>query len=383
LDRLPEQRISISISTLLLIPAVIMAVIVLWQLRGLVVLVMISLVLAAAIAPVIDAAERWRIPRWLSVILVYLTLIAGLTGAGLLIGPTVFEQIQRLIRQVPISLTNFISTLETWAISQSDTRPELVNDLFSQVINVQGITSWAVRSSQKLLVRSVGLTTEIAGGVFSLVLSLFLSGYMLTDNEKLTRSLTRLLPKPWDARLAAQFAPIGKRIGTYIRGRILVSAILGIAITTALSFIGLSDFALGLGAIAAVTNLIPFIGPVLGSIPALVVAVSQGWWVFLWVFILFIIVQNVETYVLDPLLVGSSVGIHPMYQLLAVIGGTQVLGILGAVIVPPWVAGAAVLVENLYLQPKLIAERKASSKGKTSDLSMSKSSENPESLTVS
>jgi predicted PurR-regulated permease PerM len=72
---------------------------------------------------------------------------------------------------------------------------------------------------------------------------------------------------------------------------------------------------------------------------------------------LFLIIQNVETYVLDPLLVGSSVKVHPLYQLLAVLGGTQVLGIIGALIVPPWVAGAAVLLENLYLKPKLLAEQ--------------------------
>jgi predicted PurR-regulated permease PerM len=65
----------------------------------------------------------------------------------------------------------------------------------------------------------------------------------------------------------------------------------------------------------------------------------------------------VETYVLDPLLVGSSVNVHPLYQLLAVLGGTQVLGIIGALIVPPWVAGAAVVLENLYLKPKQLAEQ--------------------------
>jgi predicted PurR-regulated permease PerM len=70
-----------------------------------------------------------------------------------------------------------------------------------------------------------------------------------------------------------------------------------------------------------------------------------------------VIIQNVETYVLDPLLVGNSVNVHPLYQLLAVLGGTQVLGIIGALIVPPWVAGAAVLLENLYLKPKLLAEQ--------------------------
>ncbi len=66
--------------------------------------------------------------------------------------------------------------------------------------------------------------------------------------------------------------------------------------------------------------------------------------------------QNLETYVLDPLLVGSSVKVSPLYQLLAVLGGTQVLGIIGALIVPPWIAGMGVLLENLYVKPKLIAE---------------------------
>jgi predicted PurR-regulated permease PerM len=96
---------------------------------------------------------------------------------------------------------------------------------------------------------------------------------------------------------------------------------------------------------------------VLGAVPALIVAIAQGGLTFFWVLLLFVIIQNVETYVLDPLLVGNSVKVHPLYQLLAVLGGTQVLGIIGAIIVPPWVAGAAVLLENLYLKPKQLAEQ--------------------------
>jgi predicted PurR-regulated permease PerM len=146
-------------------------------------------------------------------------------------------------------------------------------------------------------------------------------------------------------------------MGGYIQGRVLVSGILGIAITFGLTVLGLSEFALGLGTIAGFTNLIPFFGPVLGAIPALIVAIAQGGLTFFWVLLLFAIIQNVETYVLDPLLVGNSVKVHPLYQLLAVLGGTQVLGIIGALIVPPWVAGAAVLLENLYLKPKQLAEQ--------------------------
>nr|WP_199314318.1 MULTISPECIES: AI-2E family transporter [Cyanophyceae] len=364
----PEQRISISLSSVLLIFGIIPLLIVLWQLRSLIVLLMISVVLAAAIAPVVDWAERWRIPRWLTVVLVYLALIGGLTGVSLLIGPTVFTQIEQLIRQLPIYINNVLAVVEDRLFTLNNTRPELVNQI-EQFLNFQGITAWVIRSSQQLLIRSYSLTTGIVGGAFSLILSIFVSGYMLSDSRTLINSLTRLLPKPWDERLAAQVDPIAYRIGSYIRGRVLVSAILGVVITTSLSFLGLSDFALGLGAIAGVTNLIPFLGPILGAVPALVVALSQGWWTLLWVFLLFVIIQNVETYVLDPLLVGSSVGVHPLYQLLAVLGGTQVLGIIGAIIVPPWVAGAAVLLENLYLQPKLAAERQAriSSDSPTSD----------------
>ncbi len=357
----PEQRISISVQSLLLIVAAIPLLILVWQIRSLILIVMISVVLACSIAPIVDWAARWRVPRWLSVVLVYVVLISGLIGVILLIGPTVFEQIERLIRQQPVYLRRLFNAAEEWAVGFSDTNPELVNQVFDRFLDVQALTSWAFRSSQQLLARSYSVTTGIVGGVLSLVLSLFISGYMLADSRTLVRNLVRLLPQPWEDRLAAQIAPMSYRIGSYIRGRVLVSGILGIVITTALSFLGLSEFALGLGAIAGVTNLIPFLGPILGAIPALIVAVSQSWWTFLWVLLLYVIIQNLETYVLDPLLVGSSVGVHPLYQLLAVLGGTQVLGIIGALIVPPWVAGAAVLLDNLYLQPKLMAEKQAKS----------------------
>jgi predicted PurR-regulated permease PerM len=214
-----------------------------------------------------------------------------------------------------------------------------------------------IRSSQQLVVRSYSVTRGILGGFFSLILALLLSGYMLAGSKNLIKGLVSLFPKPWDERLAAQVEPVTQRMGGYIQGRVLVSAILGIAITIGLRFLGLTEFAVGLGVIAGVTDLIPFFGPVLGAIPALIVAVAYGGWTFFWVLLLFVIIQNVETYVLDPLLVGSSVKVHPLYQLLAVLGGTQVLGIIGALIVPPWVAGAAVLLENLYLKPKQLAEQ--------------------------
>jgi predicted PurR-regulated permease PerM len=357
-----EKRINISLVNILLVAVVVLLSILLWQLRSLIVVLMISVVIAATLAPTVNTANKIGIPRWLAVLLIYLGLIATLTGFGLIIGPTVAEQIQRLIGKLPVYLETLRSLLEN-LVSRFDGNELGTPNIIDQLLDVDGLTSWAISSSQQLVVRSYSVTRGIIGSVFSLVLALLLSAYMLSASQQLLRDIINLFPDPWDCRLEAQIQPVAKRMGGYIQGRILVSAILGTMISFSLRFLGLSELSLGLGVIAGFTNLIPFFGPILGAIPALIVAISQGGLTFVWVLLLFVVIQNLETYVLDPILVGSSVKVSPLYQLLAVLGGAQVLGIIGALIVPPWVAGGGVLLESLYVKPKLLAE------GKLSDLS--------------
>lgn len=347
-----ERRIVISNSTLLISVAIVLLLLMLWQLKSLLVVLMVSIVLASTLAPIIERAEKLSIPRWLAVIIVYLGLIAIFVGFGVLIGPKVVEQIERLVRRSPSYLNSLEILLDHLALRLGMTEPAI-----SEMIDTQTFIAWVFRSSQQLLVRSYGVTRGFLGGVFSLFLSVLLSGYMLSGADKLIKGIVDLFPKPWNERLAAQVIPVSQRMGGYIQGRVIVSAIVGLVVSIGLGFLGLSEFALGLGVIAGVTNLIPFFGPILGSIPALIVALPQGGLTFLGVSLLFLIIQNLETYVLDPLLVGNSVKVTPLYQLLAVLGGVQVLGIIGALIVPPWVAGASVVMENLYLKPKLEREK--------------------------
>ncbi|MEO0854466.1 MAG: AI-2E family transporter, partial [Cyanobacteria bacterium J06648_11] len=346
-ERENELRIDFSWSSLWAIAAVVLAIVMLWQLQTLLVMLMVAIVLAASIAPVVDWGERWRIPRWLSVIFVYVALLFGLVGAGIAIGPSVVAQLELLLRQLPTYAEKALVAAEQWGAQLSDTDASSL----LQLLDVQSLIGWGIRSSQQLILRSYSITRGILGTFAGFILAVFVAGYMSADSQTLVERLTRLFPQPWSDRLAAQVKPMSDRMGTYIRGRLLVSAILSVAITTGLSFLGLSQLALALGAIAGVTNLIPFVGPVLGAIPALIVAIAQGGWTVLWVLLLFVVIQNLESYVLDPLLVGSAVGVHPLFQLLAVLGGVQVLGILGAIVVPPWFAGTSVLIENLYLQP--------------------------------
>ncbi|WP_069790869.1 AI-2E family transporter [Cyanobacterium sp. IPPAS B-1200] len=349
-----ESRLKISLSSLAILISVILCLILLWHLRGLLVTLMIAAVLAATLAPIVDSAEKF-VPRWLGVVLAYLIIIGILVGGGLVIGPTVFTQLQRLIQKFPLYLDILSNTAESLVMRFGITEPRAL-ELIDQLLDLQALISWGVRSSQKLLLSSLGVTRGIVGGTLNLILSILLSAYLLAGSDKLIKGFVRIFPEPWDKKIQAQFDPVTERMGKYIQGRILVSLVLGVTITIGLKVLGINEFALGLGVIAGFTNLIPFFGPVLGSIPALIVAVAQGGWVFLWVLLLFLVIQNLETYVLDPLLVGSSVKVEPLYQLLAVLGGVQVLGIIGALIVPPWIAAAGVVLENLYIEPKQKAQ---------------------------
>lgn len=350
-----SKQFSLSLTSILLFMLLPLLLILVWQLRSLIVVLMVAIVIAATLAPLVNTTQKVGIPRFLAVLLVYAGLIGALTLFGLIIGPTVAEQIQRLIGKLPVYLEALRSLLSDLILrlGMNDTAaPNLIN----QLLDVQGLISWVIRSSQQLVVRSYSLTRGIIGSVFGALLALLLSGYMLSNSQQLLGDILNLFPAPWNQRLAAQIQPVAKRMGGYIQGRILVSGILGIVISVSLRFLGLSELAIGLGVIAGFTNLIPFFGPILGAIPALIVAIAQGGLSFFSVLILYVVVQNLETYFLDPLLVGNSVKVSPLYQLLAVLGGAQVLGIIGALIVPPWIAGIGVLLENLYIKPKLILE---------------------------
>ncbi|MEL7227284.1 MAG: AI-2E family transporter, partial [Cyanobacteria bacterium J06576_12] len=166
-----EQRLSISLSGVLIVFAAIASAIIGWQLRGLLLLVMISVVLACSIAPIVDWAEQYRLPRWLGALLTYLAIISTLIGIVLLIGPTVLEQIQLLIRQLPLLLRKAATQAEAWALALNDNRPDFTTQVFDQ-LDVQAIAAWAVRSTRQVAQRSFSVTTDILGTLLSLVLAI-------------------------------------------------------------------------------------------------------------------------------------------------------------------------------------------------------------------
>lgn len=278
-----EPSLTLSIASLMRIGVISLGLLLLWQLQNLVVVLMISIVLASTLAPIIQQVESLRAPRWLAVLGVYISLIGAAITAALVIGPTITEQIQRIVAALPGYLDALTTLIEDSIMQLGISKPEDLG-MINQVLDLQALTAWTFRSSQKLILQSVDITKGLLGGVFNLLLALILSAYMLSDSQRLLQGLAALFPQPWEQRLADQVPPVSQRMGAYIQGRLLVSLILGTTVSIGLKLIGITEVALGLGAIAGLTNLIPFFGPVLGAIPALLVAVAQGGWTVVWVF---------------------------------------------------------------------------------------------------
>jgi len=171
---LDRSIIKISVTTLLSIVAIVLLLYLLWQLRSLLVILMIAVVIAATLAPIVDRAEKLNIPRWLGVILIYLTLIAILTIAGLIIGPTVISQIERLLQKLPVYLEILGNATESLVVRFGVREPKTI-DFINQFFDVQGLTSWLFRSSQILILRSLVVTRGILGVAFNLILALVIT----------------------------------------------------------------------------------------------------------------------------------------------------------------------------------------------------------------
>lgn len=140
-------------------------------------------------------------------------------------------------------------------------------------------------------------------------------------------------------------------LGSFIRGQLLISAIVGVLIAVGLSIIGV-DFALIIGLIAGIFNIVPYFGPVIGAIPAVISALLKSPLSAVYVVILFIVVNQVESSIISPNILGEHVGLHPVTVIFCIISGGYLFGILGVILAVP--VTSIIKVTLRYIHNKLL-----------------------------
>jgi predicted PurR-regulated permease PerM len=316
--------------------------------------------IALILNPLIKMLERRRIPRGLAIFAVYVGFFAALAGVGVLLANPVSTQVSHFANDVPNfihkanhDLANFQSWLNRHGIKVQ--------------IQKQGQT--ALQTLQKNVLKSSGsivsfsqdLLGKIVTAAFDLVLVLVLSIYLLVYGKQIGQLVRRIMP-PGDGTPEDDFPLlVQKAVFGYVRGQLLFSLIMGASAAFCLWIFGVvgifpagEKYALFFGAFYGVMELIPYIGPVIGPAPAVLVALFNDPISAVWVTLLFIGLQQLEGHVVAPQVFRISLRINPILIILALLIGFQLYGVAGALLALPI---ATVLRQTvIYLRRHLVLE---------------------------
>lgn len=307
-------------------------VVFLWLVRDIILLLLMALIIASAMEPLVDYLHHKKIPRSLSVIMVYIVVL-GLSGL------VVYLMIPPVIEQYKILRTNLNSAQYTQALNAQIGGYSLQNffqDLFSGTGN------------GTVLQNTFGVFNGVLDGIAVLVISF----YLVAEQKGMKTFVASLIPAKHHDMTLGLIAKIQQKMGMWVIGQIIIS--FGIFLFT---YIGLSllhvPYALVLALLSGLFEVVPYIGPFISAIPAMFIGFIQYPSLAIWVGILYLLVHEVEGYVLVPKIMEKTVGQSPLLTLLALLVGYQLAGILGLVISVPLATALTVVVNEVWPSEKL------------------------------
>ena len=282
----------------------------------------VAAVLTFALAPLINRLEAYMPRRAAAAVVFFGTLLGIVSVAGLLVWQLASEG-ERFARQFG-DLTDALQGKRTFAIGPY-VIPSNLQERITEVITTQGPAI-------------AGHTADFAAAVITslvdLVLVLVVTFYLLLDDRRIKLITLRTLEPSRRPAARRVFHEVARVFGAYVRAQLIVALSLGALVTAVLLVLGV-PYAVFLGLFAALAELIPMIGPIVGAVPALIVAGALSGQTVLWVAIAFVVIQQIEQNILVPRLTAHAVGLHPIGSILALVLGFEVGGIIGALFAVP------------------------------------------------
>ncbi len=346
------------------------AIVALWAFAKAAGKVLLLFVIAGLIAlilnPAVALVHRDRIPRGLAVLAVYLAFFLTLAGIGFLLSNPISHQVQRFTDNLPKLEREANKQLVSWEkqLNKSGVHVKIVKPGKTAV---QSVFDKFGKSAGKFASFGTALATEIAGAIFNLVLIFVVSVYMLIYGPQIGGLVRRLMPAGDGSKPDDYPSLVQRAVSRYVGGQLLFSAIMGLSAGLSLYIFGVlgifpdgQKYAVAFGVFYGFAELIPYIGPILGAVPPVLVALFTEPISALWVVILFIGLQQVEGHVVAPQVFGHTLRINPLLVIFALLFGLDVHGIIGALIALPILS---VLRETaLYLRRHIAFESWAEAK---------------------
>ena len=305
------------------------------QLRPIVLLLVVALVFAGTFNPLVEWMERRGIKRIYALSLLFVALLLATSLLIFLTVPPFLEQLAQIVRDAPHQREQLIALLQ-----QRDVTAPL-----ARALQHAGLEQTFTRIENGL----VGYAPEALTALGWAVTTLFLSFYLLADGKRMQGAVYAVVPRDYHMRLARIFQNLETIVGGYMRGQLITSVAIGVFTYVLLVICGVPN-ALSLALLAAVVDVIPFIGGLLATAPAVLVALSKGLPTGLAVLLTLFIYQEFENRILVPRVYGRALRLAPATVVLALLAGGLLLGVIGALLALPIAAGLQMMVAELRVE---------------------------------
>ncbi|WP_442595132.1 AI-2E family transporter [Neobacillus sp. D3-1R] len=280
--------------------------------------------------PLVERIHEMGLHRGLAVIIIY-SLFFGGVGYALYLGvPAFITQLRDLSESAP----KFANQYRSWNnVIEKQTahwplgiHERIETGIIALEKRVEGILSLVLSGM-----------VNVFNSIFVLAIIPFIAFYMLKDINTLKKAAWYITPRKWRKQGVLFLRDVNESLGSYIRGQLLVCIVIGVVSAILFWFVKMK-YPLLLGFIIGVTNVIPYFGPVIGAIPAVIIAATISVKMIIFVLIIILVLQFLEGNILSPLIVGKSLHMHPLMIMLALLAGGEVGGVVGLILAVPILA---------------------------------------------
>lgn len=331
--------------------------------RAAIVTLLMAFVFAYITHPIVRAFERRKVPRFIAVLLVYLGFGLVLALSSLLIADMA-SALARLAGDLPRILAPLLLWVENLPaqIGQLEVPPAFEEVFAQAALGLQTLLQNFVQTLlgflQTLLAEGgnlVGFLAFLVGGALQLIAALIISIYLLYDLPKISQTFLQAVPLPYQPLVSDIGNKLERAVGGYLRGQILVAMAVGLIIAAGLWIFGV-PLAVPLGFLAAVFNIIPYVGVIVSTVPAMLMALTVGWPQVLAVLGVVVFANQLEAHVLGPRILSRTTALHPVSVIGALLVGAGLYGLIGALLAVPLLAFLKAVYTEFYLTSKFYKE---------------------------
>ena len=301
----------------------------------------IGFIVAWLFAPLVDKMTKKGISRILASMIVYVIFIAFLIVFFRIFIPIIYNELNELIKTLP-SITEKITDFINSTFDKIDSDAFNIEAIKTNILDA--ITNYGTSISSNLPTTIVSIMSNLVSGLGTIFFGLIIGLYMLFDFDNVTNLLLKVIPVKHQVEVASLVEKIGSEVRKCVNGTLLVACMVFVCDTIGFSIIGLKS-ALLFGLFCGITDLIPYIGPYLGTVVATVVGLTQSPLIGLGVLIIACVVQLIESYVLQPIVMSKATNLHPVVIICGLLIFGHFFGIIGMILASPIMSVIKVIFE--------------------------------------